>query len=201
MNHVIWRLRSVTRLEGFIPFKYYTSCHPEGAAGHDSFSLLQVIAAAKKRGQEKAKLTKSLIVLDVKPWDDTTGDQQTRQGWAAVRGTLPSSPYTTSGRSCLPLHEGLCSSAQPLAARRCTTLGRNRVCCSCLPLRMKLLNVWAPPQDASSLQQAPAPALWGGLHAELAGHVCSDSWALFAARLLLALQCQTAFWCPPRQHC
>ena len=35
--------------------------------------LLQVIAAAKKRGQEKAKLTKSMIVMDVKPWDDTTG--------------------------------------------------------------------------------------------------------------------------------
>ena len=32
-----------------------------------------VIAAAKKRGQEKAKLTKSLIIMDVKPWDDTTG--------------------------------------------------------------------------------------------------------------------------------
>lgn len=33
-----------------------------------------VIAAAKKRGAEKAKLTKSLIIMDVKPWDDTTGD-------------------------------------------------------------------------------------------------------------------------------
>ena len=32
-----------------------------------------VIAAAKKRGAEKAKLTKSLIIMDVKPWDDTTG--------------------------------------------------------------------------------------------------------------------------------
>jgi len=32
----------------------------------------EIIAAAKKRGQEKAKLTKSLIVLDVRPWDDTT---------------------------------------------------------------------------------------------------------------------------------
>ncbi|CAK0779795.1 hypothetical protein CVIRNUC_004854 [Coccomyxa viridis] len=31
-----------------------------------------VIAAAKKRGAEKAKLTKSLIIMDVKPWDDTT---------------------------------------------------------------------------------------------------------------------------------
>ncbi|BDA43727.1 Elongation factor 1-delta 2 [Coccomyxa sp. Obi] len=31
-----------------------------------------IIAAAKKRGAEKAKLTKSLIIMDVKPWDDTT---------------------------------------------------------------------------------------------------------------------------------
>ncbi|KAL0021898.1 hypothetical protein WJX79_000311 [Trebouxia sp. C0005] len=31
-----------------------------------------IIEAAKKRGAEKAKLTKSMIVLDVKPWDDTT---------------------------------------------------------------------------------------------------------------------------------
>ena len=33
----------------------------------------KVIDQAKKRGEEKAKLTKSMIVLDVKPWDDTTG--------------------------------------------------------------------------------------------------------------------------------
>jgi translation elongation factor EF-1beta len=32
----------------------------------------QIIEAAKKRGAEKAKLTKSMIVLDVKPWDDET---------------------------------------------------------------------------------------------------------------------------------
>ena len=37
---------------------------------------MQVIEAAKKRGQEKAKLTKSMIILDVKPWDDTTGTAQ-----------------------------------------------------------------------------------------------------------------------------
>lgn len=36
--------------------------------------VLQIIEAAKKRGAEKAKLTKSMIILDVKPWDDTTGD-------------------------------------------------------------------------------------------------------------------------------
>ena len=34
---------------------------------------MQIIAEAKKRGEEKAKKTKSMIVLDVKPWDDTTG--------------------------------------------------------------------------------------------------------------------------------
>ena len=33
----------------------------------------KVIDEAKKRGEAKAKLTKSMIVLDVKPWDDTTG--------------------------------------------------------------------------------------------------------------------------------
>lgn len=33
----------------------------------------KIIDQAKKRGEEKAKLTKSMIVLDVKPWDDTTG--------------------------------------------------------------------------------------------------------------------------------
>ena len=36
--------------------------------------VVQIIEAAKKRGAEKAKLTKSMIVLDVKPWDDTTGE-------------------------------------------------------------------------------------------------------------------------------
>ena len=35
-----------------------------------------IIEAAKKRGAEKAKLTKSLIIMDVKPWDDTTGAAQ-----------------------------------------------------------------------------------------------------------------------------
>ena len=31
-----------------------------------------VIATAKARGEEKAKLSKSMIILDVKPWDDET---------------------------------------------------------------------------------------------------------------------------------
>ncbi len=39
-----------------------------------SIKCMQVIEEAKKRGQEKAKKTKSMIVMDVKPWDDTTGD-------------------------------------------------------------------------------------------------------------------------------
>ena len=61
-----------------VPCESCTESYTEGIAGRDSISLLQIIAAAKKRGQEKAKLTKSLIVLDVKPWDDTTGDKQNR---------------------------------------------------------------------------------------------------------------------------
>ena len=32
----------------------------------------EVIATAKARGAEKAKLSKSMIILDVKPWDDET---------------------------------------------------------------------------------------------------------------------------------
>lgn len=32
-----------------------------------------MIEKAKARGREKAKLTKSMIIMDVKPWDDTTG--------------------------------------------------------------------------------------------------------------------------------
>lgn len=32
----------------------------------------KIIEEAKRRGAEKAKLTKSLIIMDVKPWDDTT---------------------------------------------------------------------------------------------------------------------------------
>lgn len=32
-----------------------------------------MIEKAKARGAEKAKLTKSMIIMDVKPWDDTTG--------------------------------------------------------------------------------------------------------------------------------
>ena len=36
-------------------------------------SRQKVIDEAKARGAAKAKLTKSMIILDVKPWDDTTG--------------------------------------------------------------------------------------------------------------------------------
>lgn len=47
---------------------------------------MQVIEAAKKRGQEKAKLTKSMIILDVKPWDDTTGTAASRQLHPGLQG-------------------------------------------------------------------------------------------------------------------
>ena len=79
-------------------------------AGRDSFFLLQIIAAAKKRGQEKAKLTKSLIVLDVKPWDDTTGEQRPCRGSSAQSHTCRS-PHDLNLRlqllcsSCLPRPE------------------------------------------------------------------------------------------------
>ena len=43
----------------------------------------KVLDAAKKRGQEKAKLTKSMIVLDVKPWDDSTG-RPLSAGWPSA---------------------------------------------------------------------------------------------------------------------
>ena len=120
-------------------------------AGHNGFPLLQLIAAAKKRGQEKAKLTKSLIVLDVKPWDDTTGDQQTCQGWAAVHTSSPAQSLHHLKThslccSCLPLQQGLCSSARQIRSL-CTTPRCNRVCCSCKPLPLGLLNVCPPPQD------------------------------------------------------
>ncbi|KAL3133394.1 hypothetical protein ABBQ38_007262 [Trebouxia sp. C0009 RCD-2024] len=44
-----------------------------------------VIEAAKKRGQEKAKLTKSMIILDVKPWDDTTDMKELENEVRAVK--------------------------------------------------------------------------------------------------------------------
>jgi elongation factor 1-beta len=43
---------------------------PEEQAAADEKK--KIIEAAKKRGAEKAKLTKSMVVLDVKPWDDET---------------------------------------------------------------------------------------------------------------------------------
>ena len=49
---------------------------PEEQAAADEKK--KVIEAAKKRGAEKAKLTKSMVVLDVKPWDDTTGESGCR---------------------------------------------------------------------------------------------------------------------------
>ena len=43
------------------------------ATDEEKAARQKVIDEAKKRGEAKAKLTKSMIVLDVKPWDDTTG--------------------------------------------------------------------------------------------------------------------------------
>lgn len=39
----------------------------------------ELIAKAKARAAAKAKLTKSVIIMDVKPWDDETGGRPTRQ--------------------------------------------------------------------------------------------------------------------------
>ena len=65
-GHVYLHERNVHRAQG------WSSCdtQEEKKAKEEKDA---VIAAAKKRGQEKAKLTKSLIIMDVKPWDDTTG--------------------------------------------------------------------------------------------------------------------------------
>lgn len=35
----------------------------------------ELIATAKARGAAKAKLSKSMIIMDVKPWDDETGSR------------------------------------------------------------------------------------------------------------------------------
>ena len=44
---------------------------PEEQAAQDEKK--RVIEEAKARGAAKAKLTKSMVVLEVKPWDDETG--------------------------------------------------------------------------------------------------------------------------------
>lgn len=46
----------------------------------------ELIAKAKARGAAKAKLTKSMIIMDVKPWDDTTGQRSYR--WETI--SMPS---------------------------------------------------------------------------------------------------------------
>lgn len=61
---------------------------PEEQAAADEKK--RIIEAAKKRGAEKAKLTKSMVVLDVKPWDDTTG----------ALGMNAETAYCCSGRHC-----------------------------------------------------------------------------------------------------
>lgn len=59
------------------------------ATDEEKAARQQIIDQAKKRGAEKAKLTKSMIVLDVKPWDDTTGDKSSQ----VMLALLPSSVY------------------------------------------------------------------------------------------------------------
>ncbi|KAK9824330.1 hypothetical protein WJX72_009502 [[Myrmecia] bisecta] len=56
---------------------------PEEQAAADEKK--KVIEAAKKRGAEKAKLTKSMIVLDVKPWDDTTDMKKLEEEVRAIK--------------------------------------------------------------------------------------------------------------------
>jgi len=46
----------------------------------------KIIEDAKARGAAKAKLTKSMIVLDVKPWDDTTGAPRAAAIMRALQG-------------------------------------------------------------------------------------------------------------------
>ena len=41
----------------------------EKKAAEDKKALIE---SKKKKAAEKSKLTKSMIILDVKPWDDTT---------------------------------------------------------------------------------------------------------------------------------
>lgn len=54
---------------------FFGEVTPEEQAAADAKAKL--IAEAKARGAAKAKLSKSMIIMDVKPWDDTTGAPQT----------------------------------------------------------------------------------------------------------------------------
>lgn len=50
---------------------FFGEVTPEEQAAADEKN--RIIAEAKARGAAKAKLSKSMIIMDVKPWDDTTG--------------------------------------------------------------------------------------------------------------------------------
>ena len=64
----------------------------------------RVIEEAKARGAAKAKLTKSMIIMDVKPWDDTTGAPSACGPAAYYRGPLARRPVSTS--HCAAYHGG-----------------------------------------------------------------------------------------------
>ena len=51
---------------------FFGEVTPEEQAAADEKN--RIIAEAKARGAAKAKLSKSMIIMDVKPWDDTTGE-------------------------------------------------------------------------------------------------------------------------------
>ena len=85
LKHTTHHLSAASRLDEF----WLKACGFSGSV------IMQVIEEAKKRGQEKAKKTKSMIVMDVKPWDDTTGELtdplpvDCRSGLSGALASLP----------------------------------------------------------------------------------------------------------------
>ena len=80
----------------------------------------EVIATAKARGAEKAKLSKSMIILDVKPWDDETDMSKLE---AHVRSIVKDGLLWGSA-ALVPIGFGIkklqiTCAAPPLACRRC----------------------------------------------------------------------------------
>ncbi len=61
----------------------------------------ELIAKAKARGAAKAKLTKSMIIMDVKPWDDTTGHRSYRWETISVSSLLGHLLQDHSWPACL----------------------------------------------------------------------------------------------------
>ena len=83
---------------------------------------MQVIEAAKKRGAEKAKLTKSMIVLDVKPWDDTTDMAELEK---AVRSVVKDGLLWGScelSNTCVPVNQQLQPAHVAMKHARCWSL-------------------------------------------------------------------------------